>query len=396
MIAINKWAENAYIDYQTKRNGRPVPVLLEGKPGIAKSEFVERQLPGVLSDRLFPGEDNDTPADQRPIGNHINWSASGLVATITDIPAMRDAPDYKGFLVPRKDGTSAYTKPDLVVEVERVYAAGARVVILFLDEVGQADHLTQKALADVQLNGRLGSFSLPPETWVVMATNRTNDHAGVNRMLSINRNRINTMPVYLPVESWVRYATDVLGLPGLAVSFAKAFPGKVSIEQPPKDGAFSSWRSYTDAALWMKAYKQAMGFNDDMSLPLGGKGNEYAQEKVAGFIGEGAAVELAAYAQVVNELPTKEEMEQDPMDAKLPSRERMDASYAAAQMVTQYADASNIDAMWQYAERLPKEMQTSIARDLLAPGRPGGGTLLNSQRLSKWIAGNQALIRASL
>ena len=65
-------------------------------------------------------------------------------------------------------------------------------------------------------------------------------------------------------------------------------------------------------------------------------------------------------------------------------------------MVTQYADASNIDAMWQYAERLPKEMQTSIARDLLAPGRPGSGTLLNSQRLSKWIAGNQALIRASL
>jgi hypothetical protein len=61
-------------------------------------------------------------------------------------------------------------------------------------------------------------------------------------------------------------------------------------------------------------------------------------------------------------------------------------------MCIHYAKGSNIDKLWQYTERLPKEVQVSMAKSLL---ERSGSALLNSPALIKWIHANKALINMS-
>ena len=80
----------------------------------------------------------------------------------------------------------------------------------------------------------------------------------------------------------------------------------------------------------------------------------------------------------------------DPKKAKCPSD--LSAGWAAGQMCIHYAKGGNIDKLWQYTERLPREVQVSMAKSLL---ERSGSALLNSPALIKWIHQNKALINAS-
>jgi hypothetical protein len=113
-------------------------------------------------------------------------------------------------------------------------------------------------------------------------------------------------------------------------------------------------------------------------------------QMVAGDIGEGACAQLMAYLKVADELPTIGEIMDKPKDAKCP--DSLSAAYAAAQMCLHYANPQNIDKLWIYTERLKKELQVSVAKQLIAKG---AGVLLNSKALSAWIGKNRALINAS-
>ena len=398
-ISLHTWTNNAHIDYMAGRqlgaHIRPVPVLLISPPGEGKSQMVEVKLPAVLESHLFPNEAIDLdalPAELRE--GHIHFSPNGMVAVITDMPPTRDAPDYRGFMVPKKDGTSAYTMNDIIKTERALYAAGVQLVVLFLDELLQADHLTQKVLTDGLLNGRYGPYSLDKRTWTIAASNRQKDGAGVNRALTILTNRVNMVEAYMPIDDWISYATDVLRLPPLCVTFAQTFPGKISVDQPPREGAFPTKRSFTYASQWLAQYKLALGDTDEMSLPFSADGDgDYVFQKVAGFIGEGLALELSKFAAVRNELPSIEEILHNPDGAKLPPTSRMDACYAAAQMVIHYADGDNMDQLWQYAMRLPEELQVATAKRMLAS--QGSGMLHNSAALGGWIKTHASLIRST-
>ena len=368
-ISITDVAANAVALYETKRGGRPMPLMLIGPPGHAKSSIVEGPLAHTLA-------------------AHYGCT----VEVITDMPAQRDAPDYKGFLVPTKtaEGTpvSRYTKPDLVYKVEQ---STADIVVLFFDEILGADHLVQKALTDVMLNGRLGEYVLPEHVWIVGASNRQQDGAAVNRALTILTNRLVTLNVHLPLWAWVKHAEE-LRLPATGLAFAKFKPGIVfTQEAPTRDGPFSSPRSYTDALRHLSVKKALLGDTDPMTLPS----DPFTRSVVTGSIGPAATTELYAYAQVYSELPTIREIEDDPEHAPVPPMHRLDAQFAAGQMLTTYANGDNIGALWTYAERLVRDLQASIVFSLMS--NSFGGTLLNCKSLSKWIADprNKALLSSS-
>ena len=393
-ISLHQWAANASADYFAQRNGAPIPVILTSRPGEGKSSIVEtiviNNLDKALAARDLPT--NTTPDTERPQGHHIHWSDHGRVAVLTDMPAGRDAPDYRGFLIPMKDGTSKYTKPDLICDVENLYAAGAQAVILFLDEIGQAEPLVQKSLADLLLNLRLGCHSLDRRTWIIGATNRVNDHAGVSRMLSINRNRVNTIEVHMEVQHWAPWA-ERRALPPIGIALARSFPGKIAVDAPPKDGPFPSWRSFTDALIWLDAYKSHLGMTDAMAVPFGLDG--YAEAKVAGFIGEGLTHEFAAFARLVGELPKLDEILSNPLHCRVPSSTRLDAQYACAQMLVHYCNLKTSGALWTYAERLIPELTVSIAQGMLAKA---GGTLMGDKAFQVWLTNpdNAARVHASV
>lgn len=340
---------------------------LVGPPGVGKSDTIKHQVRAALQ-AAHGGEE---------FGFH-----DVLLPTI-------DAPDIRGFLIPSKgaDGTptSFFTRSAILPSKE--YLARHPRGIMVLDERNAADLLTQKAVAPVVLWKRFGEEYLPKDWWIVSASNRKEDKAGVITPPSHLRNRERQINIEPDVHSWSVWAEEQHIHPML-IAFAKKSPGIVFGDMPPKnEGPFCTPRSFTSAAnlLAQAAGVDANG-NPNVDIPV----NSLVSQMVSGDIGEGATAELFAFLKVADELPSIDEIIADPTKAKCPTN--LSAAYAAAQLCVHYAEAGTIDKLWQYNERLPKELQVTTAKSLISKG---GGVLLNSKALTKWISQNKALINAS-
>lgn len=339
---------------------------LVGGPGVGKSDTIKNEFRAALSAAY--GEE---------FGYH-----DILLPTV-------DAPDIRGFLVPTKDkdgnATSFFTRS--AVLPSREYLREHPRGIMVLDERSAADLLTQKATAPAVLSRRFGEEYLPPGWLIVSASNRIEDRAGVIRPPTHLVNRERTIPITADVLSWTLWAEDHKIHPML-IAFARTKPGTVFSEcVPKKDGPFCTPRSFVSAnSLLAEAAGVDARGNPNMDIPS----DEILQQLVAGDIGEGASAELFSYLKVADELPTIEEIEANPSEAKCPTQ--LSAAYAAMQLCIHHAKPNNIDKLWTFAERLPKEIQVSTAKSLV---ERGAGGLLNSKALTRWVHANRALINAS-
>lgn len=342
-------------------------ISLVGPPGCGKTQVVEHEIVKILSDKY---------------GEQFGFHDS-LAPTL-------DAPDYKGFLLPIKnpDGTagSAFTRsPELP---SKEYLEQHPRGIYFVDELSSAEMLTQKALAPVLLDKRFGNERLPPGWQVWAASNRMSDRAGVVRQPSHVRNRVTEINIENDALSWAVWA-ESHGVHPLIIAWAKQHPHIAFVnEVPATDRPFSTARSLTRAAsvLQVGLERDEDGKIKDMELPS----DALVQQAVMGDIGEGAAADLFGYLKIHDQLPTLDEIVADPKSAKCPKD--LSAGWAAGQMCIHYAKGANIDKLWQYTERLPKEVQVSMAKSLL---ERSGSALLNSPALIKWIHANKALINMS-
>jgi hypothetical protein len=341
-------------------------IHLVSPPGVGKSDVTKNEFRAALSAAY--GEE---------FGYH-----DVLLPTI-------DAPDIRGFLIPTKDAngkpTSFFTR-SAVLPSEDYLKKHPRGVML-LDERNAADMLTQKAVAPAVLSRRFGEDYLPEGWLIVSASNRMEDRAGVNKPPSHLVNRERTLVIEPDVNSWQVWA-EAQGLHPMMIAFARKNPGVVfSPDVPKKEGPFCTPRSFVSAA---KLLANMAGVDDqgraNMDIPV----NELTLQMVAGDIGDGASSQLFAFLKVADQLPTIDEIEADPKNCKCPTE--LSGAYAAGQMCVAYGHPDNIDKLWQYAERLPKELQVATAKSLLPKG---GGMLLNSKALSSWISKNKALINAS-
>jgi hypothetical protein len=342
-------------------------VSLVGPPGGGKTSVVRNEITETLSARY---------------GEQFGFHES-LAPTL-------DAPDYKGFLVPTKDAdgtaTSFFTRsPELP---SKAYLAAHPRGIYLVDELSSAEMLTQKALASVLLEKRFGNENLPAGWQVWAASNRMSDRAGVVRQPSHIRNRVTEINLENDALSWAVWA-EAHGIHPLIIAWAKQHPSVAFCnEVPATDRPFASARSVARAAslLQVGLARDEDGKLIEMELPS----DALVQQCVHGDIGEGAAADLFGFLKIHDQLPTLEEILADPKKAKCPVD--LSAGWAAGQMCIHYAKGSNIDKLWQYTERLPREVQVSMAKSLL---ERSGSALLNSPNLIKWIHANKCLINAS-
>jgi hypothetical protein len=341
------------------------PVTLVGAPGIGKSDTVHL-LPEILSSHT--GHEF----------GHVTIEASTL-----------DAPDVIGFLVPTKsaDGSAVarYTKPDVIRQID---ATGLDHGVLFVDEIGQADALVQKALAPLFIEGKLGEYRIPQGWYVVSATNRIEDKAGVNKELTHFTNRQCRIDIESNIDDWIVWARQH-GIHHMMMAFASFRPGIVMSDAvPTKPGPYCTPRSFTAASRFL----QEMASEDGVAgseLPA----DILAQNVVAGYIGESTSAELFSFLKVHELLPTWDEIMKDPMKAKAPPEDRLDAAYAAAGLISSKATGDTIDKAFTYAKRLPLELQTSIARTLV---QGLGGSALNSPAIAAFISEHRTLITNSI
>lgn len=344
-----------------------VTVHLVGAPGVGKSE-VNRQAVPILSEKY---------------GERFGY--------VEVLCTAIDAPDVLGFLVPskREDGVAVaqYTMSNII---NKVQATKCERGIINLEEFGQADQLTQKALAQLLNEKAVGDYKLPDGWFVVMSSNRVKDKSGAGRMLSHIINRIVTIEVESDVNSYATWYESE-GKHPMGAAYAKARPGNIfTNEVPTKDGPYATPRSFTRAIdyLAMIAGNAADG-TLNMKLPS----DPISQEVVQGLIGEGAAADLFSFLKVENVIPTINEILKDPKEAKVPPTSRMDAQYAAMQLLLHYADADNISKLFTYGKRLNLELQTSFIRSLMQKSE---GKLIDTPEIVEFMTEHRELILGSM
>jgi hypothetical protein len=343
-------------------------VHIVGPPGGGKSDVLKFEVRDVLSEKY---------------GERFGFCGDAEEAWL--LPTL-DAPDIRGFLVPHKDAngeaTSYFTKSPLYPSDD--YLKKHPRGIFVLDERNAADMLTQKATAPIILSKLFGHRRLPDGWMVVSCSNRVSDRAGVIRPPMHLTNRECQINLDVDATSWAVWA-EKKQLHPMAIAFAKKMPGSVfSPAVPVSDGPFPTARSYTAAAQYLaiKAGKDSKG-NLRMELPS----DPITQQVVAGSVGEGAAAHMFAFFKLHDQLPDIDDVIKAPDKAKCPLA--LDAGYAAVQLCLHYAKPENVDPIWQYVERLAKELQVSAAVSLCLQS---GGTLINSKALGSWVAKNRALI----
>lgn len=313
---------------------RGLPVLITGRPGIGKSDIVEKVA---------------------QLTNH---------ELLISHPVVEDPTESKGLPFPSPDGRTAKFLPFGHLE----HALNARrPLIWFLDDLGQASQAVQAAKMQLLLARRVGEHALPLNVTFLAATNRRTDNAGVSGILDPVISRFATVVELAPsIDDWAAWAAEASFPPEL-VAFLRFRPDLLSMQKTSRDIENTpSPRSWGFVAKTMPFLPE----------PL-------KHISFAGSVGEGAATEFISFLQIFRELPSPAAVLLAPDTARIP--ESLAALYAISAALAAHATEANFDRVMIYVERLiaggNSEFATLLVRDSVrrAPGIQNSYAFIRAQ-----------------
>ena len=326
-----------------------VPIWLAGPPGIGKSDGV-RQARDQIAERT--------------------GSTLGLV----DFRAsLRDPTDLVGFPEIR-DGITHFAQPNFLPREGTHPERG----ILFLDELAQASPMVQAACLQLCLDRKIADYELPAGWQIVAASNRREDKAGANRIITPLIDRFAYYEVEPDLPSWQVWALGS-GVDLLVRSFLNFKPTAFSSFDPKgSELVFASPRSW---AMLSKV------------LPVCSAADR--RETAEGIVGRGAATEFEAFVLNAEKLPDLDDVIANPNGYPVPDGEPS-VMYALCAAIGERAKAvarkeqDTGAALMRYALRFSEEFQILAMRDLIRADR----SLMTLAEASEWVAKNASLLEA--
>jgi hypothetical protein len=100
-------------------------------------------------------------------------------------------------------GTTYFFPPDFL---PRTCPEGFDGILLSIDDIPTATQAVQSALFQLFLEGKLGNYSLPPNTHIIATGNRVQDKAGAGRLLTALGNRVVTIELDVDENDWLAWA----------------------------------------------------------------------------------------------------------------------------------------------------------------------------------------------
>ena len=159
---------------------------------------------------------------------------------------------------------------------------------------------------------------------------------------------------------WVNNLPEAARPHHLTVSFASKEAQIVFRDEvPPGDGPFCTPRTL----MLMDRDLQALRTKDDIArdqLPV----TNVAREVCAGWIGAGESAQFFQHIKFAEILPDIEDIERDPMRAKLP--EARDAQMVCAFFIAHNLNARNASNVLKYINRLAIDMQVLAVKTIRA------------------------------
>jgi hypothetical protein len=218
--------------------------------------------------------------------------------------------------------------------------------VWLLDEFSCAARQTQNASLQLLLEGKIGDYSAPEGTFIVLAGNRAQDRAHVEKLSAAVANRVCLITLVPDLDDWTNWAC-ASGVDARIVAFLRYRPALLSdFDASVWDGhsGFASPRSWEFASRLL-----ATNATGHIRAAL-----------LAGIVGQAAGVELTGFLGVCDRIPSLDAILLDPAGADVPARP--DEMYAVASGIASKIEPGNVDRAMVYVNRMPKDFAVFVMR----------------------------------
>lgn len=253
--------------------------------------------------------------------------------------------------------------------------------ILFLDEIINAPRAVQSAALQLCLDRRIGEYVLPDGFKIVAASNRLEDRAGGNPLISSLGARFTHFDMMPHVDDWTSWALD-------------AKKGNILVEIVGflrfKNDMLQNFDPNHRVSPNPRAWEFVSGVLKKKNLP-----SKLQSAAIVGTVGAGAAGELAAYMKVCNNLPDIDQLIFSPESGIVPTDPC--TLYALTGSLANKTDMKNIKQVITYLERLSEEFNVFAIKAVLQYASAKGfyTNITKSKYFIEWCVRHQEVLSTS-
>lgn len=257
---------------------------------------------------------------------------------------------------------------------------------LIIDEYGQGEPDTKRALAEVFLHGAAPPWRLPEGSVRIACTN-VGARYGVSKDFDFAIARRVPLSIEGDIDVTLKYMDKPYRLNNkvwqttpVVKAWAKAQPHIVFEKEPEKQGPWCMPRTLCAADRYIQVVEDEEKSTDYVNDP-------HFAETMSGIIGLPATQSLTQHLQFRLELPSYEDVVKDPETVPLPTR--ADLVMLMTYQLAGWAKPEDMPAVVKYVQRLPKDMAVAFIASLLRRDYRAFYTL---PAVQGWINKNAALI----
>ena len=281
---------------------------------------------------------------------------SDIIRTIADLFKLKvidlrvsqcepvDMQGYPGVI----DGRMTFHIPEYFpIETDKV-PDGYEGWLLFLDEFNSGNKQTEAAAYKLILDRAVYKHKLHSRCLIAAAGNLTTDRAIVNTQSTATTSRLTHYRMRVDHKVWVDWA-NAHEIDHRIVSLMKFKP-----ELLHRFDTSTNELTFPCPRTWEFASKVITGKNEISHI---------TKIRLAGTVGEGAAVELATYCEIYQNLPTIEQILSNPKSGWKVPKEPSER-YAVTTMLSHNTTLNTIDKIIIAINRLPVDFQVITFKDI--------------------------------
>ena len=264
-------------------------------------------------------------------------------------------------------------------------------IILMLDELGKCNRSVMLACNRLMLERKHSGYELHPDSIVFATTNKGTE--GVGDLLPAHtRNRITVVNMRKPDNmEWIEWGINN-GIDPILLGFCKEHPELFhSFEQyeNPDENPYIFHPRSNRAAFWTPRSGEK---SSDILKLRHVLDDTQLTAALIGTIGDRTALDLAAFIALADKVPTRDQIETDPMNAPVPD------SPAAVCMVV-YRALATIERKWvdqwlTYMNRLSKEAQGLFVNGVRATNYSRRDYVVQNKKFQDWCMANNYMFSA--
>jgi len=282
--------------------------------------------------------------------------------------------DMQGFPAVDERGRMTFHIPEYFpIEGEDTPPEGYEGWLIFFDEFNSGNKQTEAACYKIILDKEVYKKKLHPRCAIIAAGNLTSDRAIVNNLSTATMSRLTHYKLQVEPRVWLDWAIKN-NIDERIISYIKYKPESLHMFNPK-----SSESTFPAPRTWHFASRMIKGkdFNDSKV------DKELMRIRLAGTIGEGAAVEFMAYSEIYQSLPTIEQILADPKKGWKVPKEPGEL-YAITTMLSGHITEQNANTIMIALEQLPLEFQVVTMKDIHRRNK----ALTKNPVVATWIANN--------